>query len=222
MSFQTLLSGFADSFVVDRFFADPMEIRQQIFSKKPFYRDEAANYAGYTGTLSDALRSQLHREVERVIGHRIKPSTDPDQDLYVRLARRGDEKLAKSFIHCDPLRFTAIIYLTPPENVPDGINYGTRIYERKKDGLNTNHYSKIKQSLRGKWTSKEFEEVVKECRANSFDLLYWKLVHDIPYKFNRLSIFEGYRFHSACSTYYGESNESGRLTLNFFFELNSK
>src|SRR4051794_30687411 len=125
MSFQELLIGSADSCLVDDFFEDPVEVRRQLLSAGPFYREDAANYPGYAGKISRALRTRIYQRIEQLIGHRIQFCTAPYSELSVLLQRRGDEKLAKSLVHCDPHRFTAIIYLSPPECVPDAISYGT-------------------------------------------------------------------------------------------------
>lgn len=219
MSIQQLMLGFKRATYFDDFLLDPEAIRNEVLGIERFFRGEDANFPGYAGALSDDLVSRIHQRVEEVIGYKIKPVTDKNMDISARLSTRGQESMARSLVHCDPHPFTAILYLTPDEFVPQGVPYGTRLYETKAQGLNSVLYSKVKNSLKSQWTEEEFVAVADECRANTFNLLYWKMIDYIDFKYNRLCIFEGQNFHSSCPVYYGESREEGRLTVNFFFEL---
>lgn len=219
MNFDHFTLGFSDFYIQDDFFEDPYAVREEILAIKDFVRGDTANYSGYAASLSDELRASVKQRVEQSIGHKIKQGTNRDMDMSARLSSRGDERLAKSFVHCDIHPFTAMIYLSPPECIPDGIEYGTRLYESREHGINTIMYERLKYRLRQKWTKEEFDNYIAECINNSFNLLYWKRTAHAEFNFNRLCIIEGQRFHSGSPVYYGESREQGRLSINFFFEL---
>lgn len=216
---QKLMLGFADSLAINDFLIDPDSARKEILSAERFYRGDDANYPGYVGTLSDELRDTIFSRLEQIIDYKIKPCATGDMDLSARLSLKGEERLAKSFVHCDPHPYVAILYLTPDEYVPDSIPYGTTIYETRMHGLNTVLYNSLKPSFRKKWTKEEFEPLAEECKKQTFNLPFWRKIDYVEFKYNRLCIIEGQRFHSACPMFFGEKREEGRLTVTFFFEL---
>lgn len=222
MSFHNLMLGFSSFYVQDDFLPNPDEVREEVLSVKRFVRGDDANFSGYAGSLRDELRQSIKEQLEAAIGYRIKPGTERDMDLSARLSKRGDERLARSMVHCDLHPFTAVIYLTPPQYVPDAVSYGTRRWESREHGIDAYTYDALKASLRAKWTAEEFEPLAQECGRQTFNLLYWRSTAYAEFKFNRLCIIEGKKFHSSSPCFYGETREQGRLTINYFFELDKQ
>lgn len=219
MTINKMMLGFAHSVVIDDLLEDPVAVRDQVLALPRWFRGDDANYPGYTAALPSEIQAMLRARIEQAIGYRTRPFHDPHEDLSARVSKRGEERMARSFVHCDPYPFTAILYLTPPRYIPAGIPYGTRVYQSKEHGANTVLYPRLHERLRRRWTEEQFESIADECRAQTFNLLYWDLLDDVEFRFNRLCIINGKHFHSASPCYYGETREQGRLTLNYFFEL---
>lgn len=219
MSFRNLMLGFSTFHVQDDFLADPDALREELLSAERFIRGDDANFSGYALPLSPEWRQNIKERLEAAIGYRIDSKQERDMDLSARLSKRGDERLARSMVHCDLHPFTAVLYLTPDRYVPDGINYGTRRWETREHGIDTVTYDVLKPSLKSRWTEDEFKPRAEECIRETFNLLYWRSVGYTDFKYNRVCIIEGQKFHSSSPCYFGETREEGRLTISYFFQL---
>jgi Family of unknown function (DUF6445) len=70
-------------------------------------------------------------------------------------------------------------------------------------------------------TQKTPETLLKTFEADGFEIdSKWDQLSVVPMRFNRCIIFDSRQFHARLGGF-GRSNDDGRLTQNFFFDVAS-
>lgn len=184
--------------VIDNFFS--AELCKHFSNSKKFHRGPDQNYQGRASVLTEEERKELQNKLETLLNIKI------DQQFIsrVRVANKTDRNTEKSFVHYDPFPLVGIIYLSNTNL--DSTSFGTHFYEYKNNGKKRAHYEIEVETW--KWS------LILE--NHSKDLSLWKKWNSIDYKIGRLVLFDGGLFHSGPLEVFGENDETGRCTLEFF------
>lgn len=176
-------------FVVDDFYANPDEVRQIALAAE--YKRDIRYYKGQ--------RSGPHRfpglkeAFESIIGEKINNWEEQDINGCFQITTAEDPQV----YHHDLQKWAAMIYLTP--NAP--VDSGTRLHRSRING--SMHMS---------------DDGIKDAFAGGFyDASKFDTIADAGNLYNRLVIMDAQNIHSA-GNYFGQDNETGRLTHLFFFD----
>lgn len=176
-------------FVVDDFYANPDEVRQIALAAE-YKRD----IRFYKGQRSGPFRFPgLKEAFESIIGEKINNWEEQDINGCFQIVTAEDPQV----YHHDLQKWAAMIYLTP--NAP--LDSGTRLHKSKING--TMHMS---------------DDGIKDAFSGGFyDASKFDTIADAGNLYNRLVIMDAQNIHSA-GNYFGQDNETGRLTHLFFFD----
>ena len=176
-------------FVIDDFYADPDEVRKIALAAE-FRRD--IRY--YKGQRSSPYRfTGIKESFESIIGEKIKVWEEHGHNGCFQIVTAEDPQV----YHHDTQKWAAMIYLTP--NAP--VDSGTRLHRSKINGANHMNDSNINEAFSGGY----------------YDSSKFETVADAGNIYNRLVIMDAQNIHSA-GNYFGQNNETGRLTHLFFFD----
>ena len=176
-------------FVVDDFYANPDEVRQIALAAE-YKRD--IRY--YKGQRSGPFRFDGIKEAfESIIGEKINNWEEHGHNGCFQIVTAEDPQV----YHHDLQKWAAMIYLTP--NAP--VDSGTRLHRSRLNG--TMHMSDT--DIQGAFAGGFYD-------ATKFDT-----IADAGNLYNRLVIMDAQSIHSA-GNYFGQDNETGRLTHLFFFD----
>lgn len=177
-------------FVIDDFYKNPMEVRefalkQRYYSHRyhpgkrtnPLYNEDIENYFKLFFNYYDSFDFKFDKKI--MFNFQYNTSEDI------------------SWIHKDPGKWSAIIFLTP--DAP--LSGGTGLYKfnyndvEKQDNTNTGDCMELKYGQ---------------------DERRWTLIDSIGNKFNRMVIFKSDEYHKSLD-YFGSNIYDGRLMQIFFF-----
>lgn len=184
--------------VIDDFFSP--EMCKHFTNSKTFHRGPDQNYQGRASSLTAEEKIELRTKLEAL----LKIEIDPQFISRARVANKSDKNTEKSFIHYDPFPLVGIIYLSNTSEDPN--RFGTHFYEYKNNGKKKADYQVEVETW--KWS------LILE--NHSKDLSLWNKWNSIDYKFGRLVLFDGGYFHSGPLEVFGEDDQSGRYTVEFF------
>ena len=176
-------------FVVDDFYANPDEVRQIALAAE-YNRD----IRFYKGQRSGPYRFPgLKEAFESIIGEKINNWEESNINGCFQITTAEDPQV----YHHDLQKWAAMIYLTP--NAP--IDSGTRLHRSRING-----------------TMHKNDEGIKDAFSGGFyDASKFDTIADAGNLYNRLVIMDAQNIHSA-GNYFGQDNETGRLTHLFFFD----
>lgn len=142
-------------------------------------------------------------------GERLSPATD-SYGLF-RITLEGDEKAdGYAGIHVDDCHWSAIYYLSRPEDCSGGTDFFRHI----PTGMDHAPYKKEHLARAGVGSYAEFVEKISKPHATDFSK--WECIMSIPMKFNRLILFRPWFWHTATPGF-GHDLASGRLIHTLFF-----
>lgn len=188
-----------DLIVVDDFYENPFEIREQAL-RMPFMGDDRY-FKGQRSSgkyLTDEIGRAFEKHLNKVITKWDYPVNGcfqfcTPQDLIV--------------YHMDAQQYAATVYLTP--DAP--IECGTSFYRSKKNKIN-------KCPTRYGVRNDEADRLISEAFSGGFyDKTNFELVDTVGNIFNRLVIWDAKMIHAA-SQYFGTKKEDARLFQMFFFD----
>ena len=188
--------------VIDNFYNNPYETRKFVLTQEFMVR---GNYPGQR-TISYAskqLKDTIQKYVEPFGGKIIDFPIPDENSLNANGIYNGSFQYTtsrdRSWVHHDGFNnWAGVLYLTP--NAP--LSAGTAFY---------NFYDGC--------TCKKDMEILgskEETDKWSQDMTKWKEVDKVGNVFNRLILFNSFRFHMSMD-YFGDSKENGRLFQVFFF-----
>jgi len=161
------------------------------FALQQEFVEDVRYYKGLRSTL--AFRDdELKENFERIIGESILDWDGHGYNGCFQITTAENPQV----YHCDVQRWAAMIYLTP--GAP--LTSGTRLHIHKETGLAHGNEPDIGLAFSGGF----------------FDSTKFDTVADASNVFNRLVIMDAKHIHSA-GTYFGNSQETGRLVQLFFF-----
>ena len=194
--------------VVDNFYKDPEKVRDLALNTK--YMDVTSlNYPGFQ-SIKTFSTDELLKSFEKIIGVGLTLKQSQLTFGKFRIMLAGKESRLK--VHIDGVSdWTGLVYL----NLPESCKGGTAFYRHKETGLE-GRLPEVEVHGMGfsSWNELEKQLVSKDTLLQD----QWEETMFVGMKFNRLVLFKGNNlFHShTCS--FGDKNENGRLTQNFFFD----
>lgn len=175
-------------FVVDNFYANPLEIRD--FALKQQYLEDTRFYKGLRSTRS-FIAPGTKEAFENILGANIVDFSGGNNGCFQITSSENPQ-----VYHSDGQTWAGIIYLTP--NAP--VESGTRTHVSKRNGSRSSD-----------------EKVTGTFETGFYDSTQFDVDISVGNCFNRLVIFYGHLIHSAGS-YFGNNMWNGRLIHLFFFD----
>jgi len=190
--------------VVDDFLDNPHQFREVALRQNFPAPKEPMSYAGrnsefpqlvngYDALISDIVGEPLVLARGVVNGH-------------FRMALDGDEGTAG--VHIDIAHWTTVLYLTLPDDCPDGAAGGTHLFRHKATGSDRAPYDEQELVEMGFATPQEFMDRVVTADTNDRDK--WDELSTVPMRFNRLVILRPQQYHAAGLSF-GTCKENARL-----------
>lgn len=188
--------------VIDNFYNNPYETREYVLSQDFSVK---GNYPGKR-TISFA-NEQIKEIIQKYVepfGGKITEFPIPKEDgidskdIY-NGAFQYTTSRDRSWVHIDGFNnWAGVLFLTP--DAP--LNSGTAFY----------------QFYDGTSCKRDMEILKNNSETDNYsqDLTKWNMVDKVGNVFNRLILFNSYRFHMSMD-YFGNSKENGRLFQVFFF-----
>ena len=194
-------------YVIDDFLPDPGRVRRAALALSYPPRPERATYPGRNADKALNLGG-LDAMISDIVRERVKPI--PNYSHCVpRLALAGD--VAGTSVHIDMAHWSGIVYLSKDEHCRDG----THFFRHKATGWDRAPVFPGEPQKAGYRNGRE--AIMQILDAGQHDLDQWEKTMTVPMRYNRLALFRSYMWHDAGESF-GDSPETGRLILPFFFE----
>jgi hypothetical protein len=198
--------------VIDNFLQDPNSIRKKALSH--IFTANQENDSTFPGKRTEVLatidpeyNAQMFKKLTTVLFNLDQSSYSADIKSYFQLISAD---FCRGWVHKDnPDKedIAGVLYLNP--NAP--INSGTEFY-KVKNGVEIKDYTHVKKPfVMGKIKK---EDAVDSLRENNNQ---YELTDFISNKYNRLILYPSHWLHCA-GEYFGETNETSRLTQVFFIK----
>lgn len=188
----------------DDFYEAPDIIRQRALSGS-WYQ---ASGSGFEGLICDSNAQNIRTAVGRI-------SSLLGETLWYRERWQGafrsltsaQESNKKKHVHVDRLGLSGVVCLSPE---PQG---ATVFYRHRASGISRiDDSSTFERIAATTGTERSIIEAVLD--RDGSDLSQWEVVAEVPYRYNRLIIFDTNQFHSAAPGW-GKHIPDGKLTQNF-------
>ena len=208
--------------VIDNFYPDPHLVRQYALSLPFKEMESSAEKTFYKGRLTEPRHgfSQMGLELIAANMRKLVYWRMPTGEFRLIFERTKDDPDRKTWIHFDSMvtRYAAIVYLNEPEQCEGG----TAFYRHRETGWDdVPDLDSIAWNHALTSTSKTPETLLKTFEADGFEIdSKWDQLSVVPMRFNRCIIFDSRQFHARLGGF-GRSNDDGRLTQNFFFDVAS-
>jgi len=187
--------------VVDGFYKDPGAVRKLALEQEFF----ESQYHKGKRTRKQFLFPGMKERFEDLLRRKITVWEPHAMNGVFQYCVAGDPLV----IHSDLQTHAAAIYLSP--NAPPGT--GTSFYRSKAYPLDRAPSDEV-ASLLGK-TAGEIEHAMYYGKL--FDFTAWDKIDSVGNVFNRLTLWNGRKVHSA-TNYFGHLKENSRLFQIFFFD----
>ena len=202
--------------VIDDFLDKPEIMREAALSQEYPARDTPTTYPG-RDSAKRVMFKGFDERVAEVVGERLVPAAGISNG-YFRLALDGDKGTAG--VHIDISQWTAILYLSLPDDCPDSVAAGTHLFRHKATNSDHAPYDEQELAAMGFATPKEFMDNVVTADTN--DPGKWEKTMTIPLRYNRLMLFRPQQYHDAGAGF-GSDLSSGRLVyLNFYNNVDAR
>lgn len=195
--------------IVDGFLQDPDEYRTAAM-RLSFPEDPTPK--GYPGrnSANRLIMDGFDQAVSAIVGEPLAPNTAAGHGR-ARITLAGDEGGAD--IHIDPCYWSAILYLTKPEDCQGG----TGFFRHRETGTERALLEPEDLATLGVSTREEanviFNRILLE---DSKDHSKWEQIMQVPMRYNRLILLRPWLWHTATPGF-GNSLETGRLIQVFFY-----
>ncbi len=194
--------------IIDDFLANPDEVRDIALQCEFRQADE---FPGLR-TAPRPIGSAMTRVLERFIGR-------PIVAVHTRFQIQPAAYETSSFIHADLCDWAAVLYLTPGH---DGIP-GTNFYRHRETGRERAFRRQelmLEAALRRLELMEvaegpnRFEQLVGRFRSDRSDLNQWQVTLTVPYRYNRLLLYDARLFHRNASAW-GHDQTDSRMVQSF-------
>jgi hypothetical protein len=189
--------------VHDDFYRDADKVRAVALQSE--YSDvRNLNYPGFQ-SVKCFSSERLIEKFSELIGEKI--DSRPDELTFGRFRVMLATSNSRLKVHVDEgVGWSGLIYLNPDHQCSGG----TAFYRHRRTGL----YAPPPVTSGSETLANE------RCalERDSLDQNAWDRVMFVAMKFNRLILFRGSRLFHSHTHGFGNANESGRLTQNFFFD----
>jgi len=186
--------------VVDDFLQNPHELRELgLKADYPPYSD-TPHFPGRNSTQRFAIPG-LDETVARITGQNVVVNENSAHAKF-RLCFEGE--IGKSGVHIDNCHWTGVLYLSLTENKEGGTAFFRHI---PTNTLRAPVYEEDWQAWGHRSVARVWDEVIN---PHTNDRSKWELVRQAPMKFNRLVLFQPWRWHDAGAGF-GDRPENARL-----------
>lgn len=195
--------------VIDDFYDSPWEIRQQALNLE-YGKYNEATYPG-ANSVGFIYNDTIHQQIEDSLNTKlIKPKEM--ESGYFRISSKNDD--TKQDIHIDPnFDYGGVLFLNPPNQCNK--DAGTSFYYHNI--LNTDYGPRNLAEVQ-KLGFPDYQTFFKEMiYGDCLDRSKWTCYCQIPYKFNRLVLFDSHLWHSH-GTNFGDNLYNSRLVQLFFYK----
>jgi hypothetical protein len=195
--------------IIDDFYENPYEIRQYALSLN--YPEPQDGYT-YPGKNSDGeyYNEEVHTKIENRLGQYVESVKQKGQSGYFRLSTKSES--FQQDIHVDPIwDIGGVLFLNPPNQCePDA---GTSFWIHNRLQIESVPRTPEEGRILG---YPQYEDVRRELiYGDGLDRSKWTCYCKVPYKFNRLVLFDPFLWHSH-GTNFGTTKENTRLVQLFF------
>jgi hypothetical protein len=198
--------------VIDDFYEDPEAIRRTALGLA-WKRYPGATYPGRQAQSDhdwSAVRSRLRAYIEEAVDAPNPKPYDAPPGLF-RLALAEDEASRLDGVHQDAQRWSAVIYLSRPEDCRGGVAF----FRHRETGLVAST-RELEASLFGHLAGARPDHARREVLAYLRDLRHWEQIGQVPMAYNRAVLLMAQCFHMSMGIF-GTTPENGRLTQHFEF-----
>jgi hypothetical protein len=193
--------------IVDNFYQNPDQIRKIALEEE--YPDPENGYT-YPGKNSKGsyYNDKIHQKFEKLVNCKLDPA---DKNGYFRVSLENDTHLQD--VHVDPSwDWGAVIYLSDPKDCVD--EGGTSFW--RHNTLNLEMCPKTDEEARHYGYPSYSEAWWTTVYGDGQDRSKWTRYMLSPMKYNRLSLFKTFLWHSH-NYNFGTNLNNGRLVQLFFF-----
>jgi len=186
--------------IVDDFLNDPFQLRE--LGLKQYYpkTKKLQLYPGRDSKYPQRING-LDQKIIELVGEPLVPVEGTSHGKF-RLALDGEK--GNHSVHIDNVHWTAILYLTLPEDCQDG----THLFRHKTTATDRAPHNRAELEELGYSTQERFLEQV--IYKNTNDLSSWENILTVPMRFNRLVLLRPQQYHDAGISF-GNKPENGRL-----------
>jgi hypothetical protein len=198
--------------IIDDFYDNPYEVRQYALSLD--YPEPHDKYT-YPGKNSDGeyYSEEIHSTIENRLGNYFDYPKQKGQAGYFRLSPESSS--FQQDIHVDPIwNIGGVLFLNPPNQCePDA---GTSFWIHNRLQIESVPKTSEEGRLLGYTT---YDDVRRELiYGDGLDRSKWTCYCKVPYKFNRLVLFDPFLWHSHGANF-GTTKENSRLVQLFFLNF---
>ncbi|MDM7947136.1 MAG: DUF6445 family protein [Oceanibaculum nanhaiense] len=209
MGFASGATKLLNTIIIDDFYTNPMEVREQALAMTYPKPEGAVFYPG-----KNSRESMLPPETDRMFSQILHEPVVGNRRMAhgrCRIALAGDPRPAE--IHVDPnCVWAGIVYLTLPEHCQGG----TEFYRHKEFGTERAPVSDEEaQRVYGMPTRQTAVDTIIGRDGN--DLSKWEKILTLPMRFNRCVLFRPFLWHTS-GIEFGTTPENGRLIQLLFFQ----
>lgn len=198
-----------DYLIVDNFYIKPELVREFAISRN-YESVVHLNYPGDQSEFSFYSR-ELIAKIEENLNLKIKFDQGLNSFGKFRLMTKDSGSRLK--VHVDGKNeWTGLIYL----NLPSQCEGGTSFYMHKETRI-CSPLDTARIKAYGADNYLDFEK--KYLLKDTLDLTKWEEILHVEMKFNRLVLFKGGEFFHCHTHSFGTDINNGRLTQNFFFDV---
>ncbi len=190
--------------VVDDFLDNPHQFREAALRQNFPAPKEPMPYAGLNSEFPQLVNG-YDAMISDIVGEPLVPARGVVNGHF-RIALDGDKGTAG--VHIDIAHWTTVLYLTLPDDCPDGAAGGTHLFRHKATGSDHAPYDEQELVAMGFATPQEFMDRVVTADTNDRDK--WDELITVPMRFNRLMILRPQQYHVA-GRGFGTSKENARL-----------
>ena len=195
--------------IIDDFYDDPWKVREQALNLE-YKKLQEATYPG-ENSFGYLYNDEIHSNIEKCIGtNLIKP---PDMQAgYFRISPQETE--AKQDIHIDPeFDIGGVLFLNPPNQCYT--DAGTSFYRHNILNIDKGPRNEEEAQALG---FKDYNTFINEMiYGDCLDRSKWYRYSTIPFRFNRLVLFDSHLWHSHGFNFGTNINDS-RLVQLFFYK----
>lgn len=190
-----------DIIVINEFYSNPFEIRDQALSMAPFpVVNELPGQRTFGVPEEQSL--QLKIQFEKILNTRITEWSQfrkryEKNNTAFQLITKNET----NWIHHDDTDWAGVLYLSPEPDVTSG----TGFFTHRQSGVYC-------------WDP-ERPETDFNYSDDKDDFSKWDLNLEVKNKFNRLVLYKSKLYHSSMTPGFGSNYMDGRLTQVFFFDV---
>lgn len=196
--------------VIDDFYQNPWAVRNYALTKSQYMSVDQLDveFAG-TESLRGFYSDEVTNKIQNALGKQI--DVNPKNFSYGVFSKTYASDEVKKTIHLDGSDWTAVLYLSRPEDCRGG----TVFYEHKNWGWSEIPDEETLQS-HGYLSREDFiNKGLKPCSQNFSE---WRISARVGIKFNRLVLFRSGKLFHAAEGYFGNTDDDCRLLQLFFFK----